>query len=534
MSQTLQTEQAEPRRPFEPKTLFDLIVSVMMACVIFIVVSVTTRINQNWHSQYLVVVAFVITLLAMFSTRFTRDYTTFSREWVLHFSAEWIAILVALKVIIYMVNDPAQFFKDLPLWQKDFIYSFFTIEYVLSIGVAVLCYAIAAFFSDKFQRLENDPNLLEQERQGYLVVNRAQARTALMAMIFTLGGVMLILTTINSAPLDFLAPSAVPVKIDVAVLLLFFFLGLVLLSQSQYSILNAHWYIESIPSSPKISRFWFPASLVILGVVALVAIFLPTRYSLGLLDLIRSLVNLLLILLTILQAVILAPLIALLTLFARLLRLTDTASQTTQETPKFTPEEQVTTVPIPWLELVQSIIFWVIFFGIIIFALRYYINQHPGMFKFLTKLGIGVKFRQFWNWIKSGMRRVNQGVSSLVSSGLEKLRALQSRKTTNFKPFAFISRNLPPRTRIILSYLAMVHFNSQYGILRKKAQTPYEYAAMVEAVGADINQDLEKITSSFVEARYTRHSITIDQASAVQTALENLQKNLKAFFEQEQ
>jgi hypothetical protein len=456
-----------------------------------------------------------------------------SREWMLHVGTEWIVILVVLKALTYLVNDPAQLFRDIPMWQKDFVPAFFTIDYALSIGVAVFSWVIASFFSDKFQRLENDPGLMEQERKGYLVVNREQARFTMISMIFVLGGVMLLLSTINNAPVDFLAPSPVPLQVNVVILMMFFFMGLVLLSQSQYSILNAHWFIESIPSSPKISRFWFPASLILLAAITLVVIFLPTRYSLGLLDLVNTLVGILLTILAFLQVVILAPLIALLALLSRLLGFSTSKVEAPAAMPAAPPPPQPPSTPVAWWELVKSIIFWLIFVSVIYFALRYYISQHPDLLSFFTRLGIGSKLKLFWRWLKSGLQRVNQGVASVVASGLERLRSLRPGQNFNFNPFDIISRNLPPRQRILLTYLAMLHYNSQYGIQRRKSQTPFEYARMLSALTPDIGQDLEAITVSFVEARYTRHNITKEQASATQDTWDNLQKTLKPFFEQE-
>ena len=79
----------------------------------------------------------------------------------------------------------------------------------------------------------------------------------------------------------------------------------------------------------------------------------------------------------------------------------------------------------------------------------------------------------------------------------------------------------------------MIRFNNRFGIQRRKSQTPYEYARMLLDLTPDIKENLETVTGSFIEARYTRHTITTDQANTVQAAWENMQKTLSDFFQQE-
>jgi hypothetical protein len=306
------------------------------------------------------------------------------------------------------------------------------------------------------------------------------------------------------------------------------------LSQTQFSILNAHWFKESIPTNGKIASFWFPASFVLLMVIAGVVIFLPTRYSMGLFALVQSLVNLILIVFTFLQLFIIGPIIALLALLMSLLGFTQTNNppQTpAQSTPQF--PQVVAQAPVPWWELVKSLFFWLFFISIIIWALWYYINQHKGVLTFLRRFGFWDKFVIVWNWLKSYSRRMNKGIANVVHSGIKRLQALRPKRIVDFNPLSLISRNLPARHRILLIYLAMVRWNNQYGIQRLKSQTPFEYARMVISLTPDIHDDLTIITGSFIEARYTRHPITNEQANQVQSAWVNMQQTLKVFFSQE-
>ena len=534
MSDMLNNALKEVRRPFYPIALFYFIISLMMFCFFYILVQTVKRFTPGWNGNYLLVVFFLLTLLSLFSHRLTREYSFLSREWLLYNVSEWIVILVVLKALLYLVNDPSQFFADLPLWQQDPIRNFFTGEYILVVLASVGLWIMSGSFASRIYPLENEPDLLEQERQGYLVVNRQQLRFNLMAMVFIFGGIMLFMTTMANIDVTFLPKPTGSVQANIAALIIYFILGFIILSQSQFSILNAHWYIESIPASGKIAGFWFPASVVLLFVITVVVIFLPTRYSMGLFALIQSLVGLILIVFAFLQIFIFGPFIALLALLARLLGFTqnDNIPQTPAPSTPQLPQV-VTQAPVPWWELVKSILFWLFFIGIIIFALRYYISQNKGILIFLSRLGFWNKVVSVWNWLKSNARRVNKGISNVVTSGIKRLQALRPKRLIEFNPLSFISRNLPARHRILLIYLAMVRWNNQYGIQRRKSQTPFEYAQMIYLLTPDIHDDLATITGFFIEARYTRHPITNDQANQVQSAWENMQQTLKSFFNQE-
>jgi Domain of unknown function (DUF4129) len=533
MSESTKSIPELTHRPFSPIALYNVIVSLMMVCFTATIIQFGLRLVPTWKGSYLLVVCFLVTLAGLFSTRVLRDESFLSREWLVQVVSEWVVILLAIKAAIYLVNNPAQLFIDIPLWGKDFLGSFFTGEYLIAIAMTLFFWFIASFFSDKFQKLENDPELLEQERNGFLVINRQQVRKSLLTMIFSLGGVMLFLVTLSKVSLPFLSTTTTPTQINILLLISFFLLGMILLSQSQYSILNAHWYIESIPNSPKIASFWFPASLILLVLIALIVYFLPTRYSVGLLALLQSLISMFLIFLTFLSVLIITPLVAFLAFLASLLgSQKGVATQATPAAP-IPPQPQIPSAPVPWWELVKAIIFWLIFLSVIIFALRYYISQSPSLMNFFANLGIGAKLSSFWNWLKHRLHRINQGVSNMVSSGLERIRSLRVKSPVSINPLDFIARNLPARHRVLLIYLAMIRFNNRFGIQRRKSQTPYEYAQMLLGQTPTIKENLDVITGSFIEARYTRHIITNDQANTTQTAWENMQKTLNEFFEQQ-
>ncbi len=73
----------------------------------------------------------------------------------------------------------------------------------------------------------------------------------------------------------------------------------------------------------------------------------------------------------------------------------------------------------------------------------------------------------------------------------------------------------------------MVRRGGETGLTRNASQTPYEYSQLLEAKMLEANEDLGAMTDAFVEARYSRHEITNQQASLVQRYWERVKRALR-------
>ena len=206
--------------------------------------------------------------------------------------------------------------------------------------------------------------------------------------------------------------------------------------------------------------------------------------------------------------------------------------QPTPALPTEIPKVQVIpTHPAAWLELLQNLLFWIIFIAIIFFAFRNYFNQRQGALAALRRLPVWTLSGRAWQWLRSLIHRLNQSVSTTVGSGVARLRRLARRGAPGFDPLIAISRRLPPRQRVLLIYLAMVRWNNHNGIYRKGSETPNEYARSLHRLIPEAEPEIKLLTSSFMEARYTRHDITGEQAETMQSAWEHFQEILKNYLE---
>ena len=77
-------------------------------------------------------------------------------------------------------------------------------------------------------------------------------------------------------------------------------------------------------------------------------------------------------------------------------------------------------------------------------------------------------------------------------------------------------------------YQAMLRRGREKGVERKEFQTPYQYMVVLQKqLPADVDKNLEVMTDSFIEARYSLHAIEAEQVSIVQQAWSRLKEYIK-------
>src|SRR5512138_1332287 len=101
-----------------------IMVVLMLVTVAISIVQVGERISPGWSGSYLVWFSLLIAIEAMVTRQHARELE--GRERVFFHVSEWVAIAVALKIVLYLVRGPAQLLEDIPLWQENFLEHFFT------------------------------------------------------------------------------------------------------------------------------------------------------------------------------------------------------------------------------------------------------------------------------------------------------------------------------------------------------------------------------------------------------------------------
>jgi hypothetical protein len=270
---------------------------------------------------------------------------------------------------------------------------------------------------------------------------------------------------------------------------------------------------------------WLSYSLLFLLFLGVFAWILPTRYTLGFLSILQYAVGLFMYALVSLWSLGLLLFASILSMlgFGNLERPDAESEPVIPELPPIVPGE---TTPVPWLEALKSIVFWIVFLGLIVFAVHQYISQNPALVGKLRMLRFVSWLERVWRWLRSWFVGVNQVVSMAIRSGIRRFSWPDRLREPGGWSYVNL-RRLSPRQKVVFYYLALIRRGGERGFARRPVQTAYEYQETLQSALEGGEEDLSGLTEAFVEARYSQHSVTTDQVSRVKRWWEEIRKRLR-------
>jgi hypothetical protein len=507
------------------------IVILMMGCFGVAGIIFVRRFLPSWQGVYLPWMCILVCIESMYSWRLTRRMTDLNADTLVFHITEWVVLLVCVKIFLYIWSGINQLWVDLIAWRNDFLAAFFSPEYLGVCLLLILVWGLARMYASDLDDLSGDTALLVMSEQDGYRSDRSAIRRHLVGRVLFVGFVIVLLTAL--AQVDFMPTgiAARPSRFGLIVVMSYFLLSFILLSQSQFAILRASWVWERVSISTDMAKRWTVFSLIFLSVIALIAFLLPTHYSLGFLATLGYLFDILisgvayvlgffLVLLSI-PFYYLANLMY--RLFGSLSGLRPLAAPILPEVPR----SDVLRQPIPWWEFAKSLLFWGIFIVVVGYAFYQYLNQNQELINKLRRLRVWRWIAQTWKMVWEQFQGVNQHINAFVKRSLERLRP-QYTKDFGSPPWGYINlRQLPPRERIRFFYLAMVRRGRERGLPRHHWQTPNEYRRTLETQYPQSEADLSNITESFILARYSQQEVTPTDASRVRETWERIRKMLR-------
>jgi len=485
-----------------------VLVASMLSCVVF---TLSILVNHNipeWRLSYLIVLCFVVALERLYTYRLFRGGAFFSKERLVSFGAQAIVILALTKATVGLSHGWNAFVAEIPRWSQS-LEVFLDLETFFALVVVVAVWWLSGAFASQLDEIgQEQPQVASAGPMRYDLGKNVPARNHLIGLFFSLGVILVILTILNRLDLrvalfSFTAPAAQISALAVggASTLLYFILGLALLSQTQLISLHVRWTAQKIPVNGSLAKQWTGYSLLFLGLVALLVSLLPANIN---------------------------------------IQVTSTITRQTSLMPTATPTQVAHLTPLPktieggkilveknsggW-EIVKTFLFWAVFVSVLFFAAWEYLRQRQGVVENLRKLPRWNFLAQLWDWLRRLFARAQSGVASLVAAGRE--RAFQMATRPDSRGGFINPRKLDPRRRIYFFYLALVRRGGEKGIPRSLSQTPDEYAAALQAALPAADEDIRALTRAFVDARYSRQPVQPEQAQSVENAWERIRKALR-------
>jgi hypothetical protein len=525
----LQLKEVFRANEFLSLTFSRILLIVMMTCFGIALIQVIQGFVPAWDGSFLAWLCLITSLEAVVVQNRLRKASELEHSKTFYRVMEWVVILIVLKVVLYFRVGWGTLLDDIPNWSRDFLGSFFNTNYFLSVFVLMAVWGFTFWFVTDLEEIENDVALVDASDAGGFYSNRSAVRGRLTNRFLTIGFIIVFMTALFTLDFDALFKGSVIFhhRSGALNLIIYFLAGMLLLSQTQFSVLRAGWAWERIPIQPHIARHWITYSLVALVLVTGIAFILPTSYSMGLLATLGYIFSLLFSLLTGLILLLLSPFIILIGWLLRLLGKNGPIVSMPEMKLPTPPPETVGRVHHSWMDVAQSVLFWAIFIGVIGYALYQYFKQNKALLQKI-KQARGIKFLvQAWDWIRGRLRGFNLAVTAAVGARVQRLRAFITRSLPQ-ETWNYINlRRLSPRQRVLFFYLALIRRGGEYGLSRKPSQTPYEYARFLDKSLPEVSESVDSMTESFMEARYSNHTVEVDQAASVQSYWERIRRALQ-------
>jgi hypothetical protein len=508
------------------------LVAAMMTCVAVTLISFAFRLSGTWQPWYLAVLVFITTLERLYTYRPFSKLSLFSSEWLTAYGTEWVVLLVMVKLVISLSHGIQAFLAEIPLWQVDFAKYFLSVEVFAAIGVVALVWTICGYYAELLDNLGLDQAILKRE-YPILQVGEEPARERLLNLIFSTGTLLIVLTaTIRMNLRGLLFSKEAFSYAQLSILegggistLLYFMFALALLSQTQFIDLHTNWSMQRIPITREVASRWARYSLFFLLLMVGLVSFLPTSYSLGVLNLLGSALNLGFGFLFYLVQVFVGVVLFLLSLLFMLLG----QKSPVQRSPVApAPEELIPTGELAnpaWWEASKAIIFWILLAGILLFSLRMYLRQHQELIAELKKIRAWSFVAQIWKWLTGRWGNLKNSLDQIVEAGRKRLRRSAPR---NWLESGFLNlRRLDPRQRVYFFYLALIRRSAESGLPRGLSQTPSEFATRLERALPEAEPEINALTEAFIEARYTPRPVEPEKANSVKEVWERIRKVLR-------
>jgi hypothetical protein len=312
-------------------------------------------------------------------------------------------------------------------------------------------------------------------------------------------------------------------SVPVANVLLYFFLALVLLSQTQFALLRTRWLWSKTPVARHLARNWIAYGFAFFTLIAILSFMLPTNYSLGFFETIAYLMNLLGLVFRFLVSLALLPL----TICARLFPEQEPpAAEPPPPAAPPSPPPSVDGGGSPLWQFIQSFLFWGTLTAVVIFALSQYIKANAFFFRKLIQLPLiswaTSLVKALWSWLLGA----NRTVTGIIKAGIKRLRAsaAQTQRSGLFRPRR---DNMTPREQVIEIYLTLLELGQQIGPARRRAETPYQYSRDYIGSHPAVSNEVLDLTEAFNEARYSDHPVSPDSIPNLRMEIKRVREEAK-------
>ena len=483
------------RSPWVDNFFRPLLITTMLMCFNYSLVNFVRLLNPAWRGYYFLAGMLLTTVEAIYSYRVLRHWRSRGISLLRYRLAEAIVLIILLKLLSFGGKPIPEIVAEIQgLWHNPL--TFLTIEYYILLTLALLTWVGANHTVADFEALY-DPYTFRTDHIMPLNDLANRFFWGGIALVAVSGFTHWVVRAGVSSLTNFQRPSLSGIIINV---LLYFVLGLVLLSQANLTRLMIRWRVQKVEVAPDLVKQWGLYALIFLSGVAALIFFLPTGYTLGFLASAAIVVQFLLKIVIFLAQLI----IFLLSLpLAWLLSVLDQTplEQNLGSAPPIFPQlpPSAEAGANPWFEIIRSLTFWLVALAILGYFIKIYLADHPEIMQTLRRFRLVALllkgWQQLWHFL-TGLARAGRTLLPQIKPAFPP----QANEGRDQDRAWF--RRLSPRERVMYYYRNVLDRAREKGPGRRPGQTPYEYQPTLEHLAADAQPEVQQLTEAYVQARY--------------------------------
>ena len=535
-----------------------LLLTAILVCLVLALIWFGRSLAPDWRGNYLLVGAILVIIETIYSTRVLNQPRLQGISTLRYRLVEWGILALVLKLVTLIdqpraaleaawqtfVHSPLTFvfpvtdlwcsFRSIPCPDRgDQSWPvFFSGDYILLLGLAVVIGYIVQSTLSEFESIYDPESFTNPSPPSNVVIAPRLGRTYVVRALgnitpidrltdrFFWGGAFMLavygftlLAHQNNLATGVTSPLILPQLAFNG--LAYFVLGLLLISQIRLAGLMTLWHTRQTRVVEGLGKRWARYGLVFLGLFGVLALMLPTGYSLTLLDATRLvLIWLLNLIAQIFQVIWLLVVLALSTLF----RFDVDGSFPPPPPPPlpFTTDYSAPQTPFPWLEILRSLLFWWIFIFGLVYVARSYVADHPELLAFVKRftplwwlIGLGATVIV---WLIELVRTLFDLRPQPIAAQSTEAAAIPTRRP-RWRPTQL--KRLSERELIFYYYFDMLQQADRYGFARQRTETPLEYQGRLGQLLPLRVAEIQLLTDAFVQARYSRNRFDLSELSLV-------------------
>jgi len=294
----------------------------------------------------------------------------------------------------------------------------------------------------------------------------------------------------------------------VGAILLYFVVGLLLLSQGQLAMLRARWTLAHLPAAPGVARVWPLYTAVVLLAFAVIAAFLPLGDTYLLSLLLSTILNAAFALLYFLFRLITVAFLMLLALFP----FSDRTVEQFVEQPPVQAALEPASAPFmlpPWI---GGLFFWTSAAFLIGYAAYFYFSDKDATLGWL---------RRFLARLYAQLRSLLGLVRSWHPQSPDSVPAGESDRRADFA--ARVRRLLPwglmsPNQRVRALYFQLLEAAAARALPRGQSETPAGFAARLDQAlpgAVEEQRAIHALTNAFVDVRYAGKELDVAETEVL-------------------